>query len=105
MNLLGRHEPRFSARNSYADALLGMVRACDWLEGLICRENKPAAAPLSVAPEDARAREEMTYFVLGLVSTSRAARRLITLWATRAPPAPPGRFRAEDARLEGGLLR
>ena len=92
MTLLGRHDPRFSARNSFADALLGVLRASAWLEAFVA-SGAQAAPPTPADADEARAREQMTLFLLGLVATGRAARRLIDTWVTLSPSAPvePGR--------------
>jgi hypothetical protein len=103
MTLLGQHEPRFSARNSYADALLGVLCASEWLEAFVSG-GAEAAARAPADADEARGREQMTLFLVGLVATGRAARRLIETWATSSPAAPvePGRDARYDRR---GWLR
>ena len=119
--LVQHHEARFSARNHPTDALVGLLRATDWLEAFVARhatETDPTlflTAPTEGSSDastaearddvrEARAREELTLFLLGLVATGRAARRVIERWAAgaTAPVAPSPATSPSDRR---GWLR
>lgn len=106
--VLQRQGHRFSERNTYVDAVLGMVAAGRRLDDLVrsAAASAPpegAARPAEDDENDRVARAALLDFVLGLVSVSRTVRSHAEGWAAATAPTietPPS-----SAVRSPGLLR
>lgn len=99
--LVQRHHDRFTARNGYLYALLGMMSAGNGLEKLLAEVGSPETDVEGSSEPEGSALIDL---VLGLVAVERSAVRIIREFATHAPPAdevaPPA-----QSRRGVGLLR